>query len=409
MALITDIGSVIEDELKEYAQLIFEGVADPIRTALLAIGLVTLLFIAVNSLVQFRAINYSEYLKWGLRYFLIYSFATIWANFEGIYDMLIEIPDDYSGLMLKAVALDIRTLRTDVLDPGKITGDHPTYAAMDEFAHAIVWIAADFLRDTSITDIGMSLRNVFTGVLILIIGGIFTAASAIIVLIGRVGFILSISLAPLAILMLMAEQTRGYFESWTRFVIGFTVIPLLTAALMAIVLYLAGGILAESNASSLHKTLYFGFIFVMIAALVLLFMIPTMASALAASSVAAVGAGAAFAATSMVKNNTMRTLAKTRSVGQRVRGGADAAGRARSAGASPGGIARSAVNAMRQSAALRSQRRDERLGKNVKGNEGNSSSARRRYAGAESAGGSSGGHRSGRSADTPEQQNLNRS
>lgn len=360
MGIISDIAHTIDTTLIDYVQTVYDSVAEPIRILLGAVALVALLFIAVNHVIQFRPVNYSMYLQWGLRYILIYAFATMWVNFQGIYTLLMEVPNDYATLMLRSVALTIQTVDTRVLDPARITD---VYSAMDEFAHAIIWIAHEFLRDISIFHIGKSLRNIFTGALILIIGGIFTAASAIIILIGKIGFALAISLAPLAIIMLMTPQTKQHFESWTRFTIGFVVIPLLTSGLMTIVLFVASQVLATSGASTGDKTLYFGFLFIMIAALVLLYMLPTMASTLASASVAAVGAGATFAAASMARGAARSAM----SGGQRLRDGASAAKQARSAGASPVKAASSAINAMRQSAHIRQQRRDDRLAKRIVG------------------------------------------
>lgn len=295
MGIIQTIGTQIDEATTDYLQAVFTGVAEPVQTLMMAIGLTTLLFIAINHVVQAQQIHYSRYLNWAITYILVVSFATVWGNFSAIYDALTSITQDYSNLVVEAVAKDIETLRSDILNPANITGagDAKTYAALDEFGHAIVWIAGDFFRDTSILDLGKTFRNIFAGLFVLIVGGIFIAASAVMVLIAKVGLILGISLAPLGIMMFMWEKTRHYFQGWVSLLIGFAVIPLLLGCLMAIVLYFAGHILATSGASSLDKGKFFGFIFIMIAALVLLFHIPTMAQTIASASVTVGGAGLA--------------------------------------------------------------------------------------------------------------------
>ncbi|WP_371827299.1 hypothetical protein [Bradyrhizobium sp. 184] len=42
-------------------------------------------------------------------------------------------------------------------------------------------------------------------------------------------------------------QTKQHFESWTCFTVGYSVIPLLTTALMAMVLHIALGTRPESS------------------------------------------------------------------------------------------------------------------------------------------------------------------
>jgi type IV secretory pathway VirB6-like protein len=374
MGLINDLSIMVDKTLSNYSETVFTGVADPIRNLLGAMALLALMLLAVNHLVQFRTINYAEYFHWFLRYVLVYSFSTIWANFEGIYNIFKDIPSDYVAMVLKAVALHIRTLRTDVLDPSLITS---TTTGIDEFGHAIVWIAYDFLRDTSINNIGMSIKNILFAIIILIIGGIFIASSAILVLVSKIGLALAVSLSPLAITMLMMEQTKQYFGDWLKFTVSFAVIPLLTGALLAIVLYVAGEVLTNSGASSQHKNLWFGFIFIMVAVVFMLQQIPTMASTLASATVAAVGAGAGMAAASMVKNNVMGApskawgmASKAYSGGQRLRDAAGVARAAHKSGASIGRSTWSAISGMRQSAIMRQDRRDRRLAGRIAGNNG---------------------------------------
>ncbi|MCJ9719981.1 type IV secretion system protein [Agrobacterium sp. SHOUNA12C] len=402
MGLVEQIGTTIDTSLVDYAQTVFTGVSGPITLLLNSMALIGLMFIALNHILQFSSVNYSMYFHWLLRYLLVYAFATMWANFQGIYTIFMEVPNDYSALMLKAVALHISmagtAIGTNMIDPSLI---HDTYSAMDEFGHCIVWIAYDFLRDTSLSNIGKSIENVFLGALILCIGGFFLAACSIIIIVAKVGFAVAISLAPLAIIMLMMEQTKHHFESWLRFTIGFVVVPLLTAALMAVVLYVAGEVLAGSGYTAHDKDKIFGFLFIMIAALVLLFQLPTMASTLASASVAAVGGGAAVRAYSMTKN----TMSSAYSKGQRGRDAVGVMRQARKSGASIGQSVNSGFSAFRQSAAMRNDRRDRRLAGRISGPENKSTSAPRRYQG--SGGGASGGS-SGGGQDTPEQQNLNR-
>ncbi len=415
MGLVEQLGTTIDTSLVDYAQTVFTGVSAPIRLLLNSMALLGLMFVALNHILQFRSVNYSIYFHWLLRYLLIYAFATMWVNFQGIYNIFMEVPNDYSALMLKAVSLHISMAGTaigaNMIDPSLI---HDTYSAMDEFGHCIVWVAYDFLRDTTISDVGKSIENVFLGALVLIIGGIFLAACSIIVIVAKVGFAVAVSLAPLAIIMLMMEQTKHHFESWLRFTIGFVVVPLLTAALMTVVLYVAGEVLAASGYTAQDKDKIFGFLFIMIAALVLLFQLPTMASTLASASVAAVGAGAAFAAKSMITRNAMSMYSKaatTYRMGQRARDVAGVARSAHKAGASPIGAAWAGISGFRQSAAMRNDRRDRRMAARMAGPEGQNTSAPRRYQG-NSGGGSSGdstgsGGGSG-STESPEQQNLNR-
>ncbi|MEI8703343.1 MULTISPECIES: type IV secretion system protein [unclassified Mesorhizobium] len=368
MGVISNITRTLDKTLVDYAQVVFQGVAEPIRELLGAMALVSLLFIAINHIIQFRTINYSVYLHWALRYILIYSFATMWVNFEGIYSMLIDVPNNYASIMMHAAKVPIKNVDPALLDPKRISD---TSSAMDEFAHAVLHLSGRYITDFSIWHVGKSFRNVFIGVLFIIVGGFFIAACAFIVMMAKIGFAVSISLAPLAIIMLMMPQTSQYFESWTRFTVGFVVLPLLTATLMAIVLYVAADVYVASRGND------FAFIFIIMAATALLFMIPTMASSLASVSVAAVGAGAASGAASAAAHMAWGAAKKVHGGSQRSRDGVSVASAAREAGAEPAAAAWSAVSAMRQSAHIRQQRRDERLARCMSGLSSSKSNATR--------------------------------
>ncbi|MGZ2454324.1 type IV secretion system protein VirB6 [Rhizobium ruizarguesonis] len=297
VGLIQYIGAQIDGTTVDYLQAVFTAVAAPVRKLTASVGLVALLFIALNHVLQIQKINYSTYFSWAVTYILVVSFATLWSNFSPVYDALTGVTQGYSNLLVEAVAKDIETLRPEILDPARISraaGEAKTYVAMDEFGHAILWIAGDLLHaDFSIWHVGRSLRNIVLGSFVFVVGGVFVATCMAVVLIAKAGLIMAVSMAPLGIMMFMWERTRQYFQNWVSLLIGFAIIPLLLGCLMAIVLYLAGHLLAEAAPRGAADFSFAGFIFFMIAVLVLLFRLPTMAHTLASASVAVGGVGLA--------------------------------------------------------------------------------------------------------------------
>ncbi|MXN48978.1 hypothetical protein GR138_27635 [Shinella kummerowiae] len=383
--MISYLTDLMQTTLMEYLELVFTAVSAPLGVLLKSVALIAVLFVALNHIMQFRPVNYSVYLMWGMRYMLIYTFALVWENFNGIYTLITEIPDHYAALLVKAVAGNFAavTHRTDILDPGRITDQ---YTAMDEFSHALFWMAGDFFRDTSITNLGLTFKNIGLGILMGIIGGIWTAVATIIVMIAQIGFMMALSLAPLAICMLMMEQTRQYFEAWSRFVLSFLVIPLLLAALTSIVLFFASSLLVESNAGSNNKEAYLMFACVMVAAFVLLWKLPEMGQTISGSAIGAAGVGLGRAAASFAAKGGPGMAFRG---AQRIRDGAQVANAARKAGASPGRVMWSTLNGMRQSAIARQNRRDDRLSGRTRGLGG-------------SGGGGGGGSGDGGSSSSPQ-------
>ncbi len=361
--------------LLPFLQNIFGYIATPMSLVLKTVALVSVLFIATNQILQFTHINISQYIWWAVRYILIATFAFVWGNFEAIYRVIMETPNDYAALMTQSVVVQFAVYRKDMLDP---TGIQDAYDALDAVSGTLFWMAQDFFRDTAWNDLGLTFKNVGLGILFGILGGIWTAVSAIIIMIADIGLIMALSLAPLAICMLMMEQTKQYFESWTRFVLSFLIIPLLLSALANILLYAACDLLLKTNAGSDNKEAYLIFAVMVVASFVLLWRLPDMGQAIAGSAVGAAGTSLARKATDTAKGFAMQAPGRAAGMakgaassayraGQRLRDGAQVANAARKSGASKKRIAWATINGMRQSRIARQNRRDDRLAARTRG------------------------------------------
>ncbi|MBY5775218.1 hypothetical protein HFN63_35180 [Rhizobium leguminosarum] len=367
---ISWLHNLVEEMTLDYLQTVFNYVAAPLSILLNTVALVAVLFIALNHIMQYKAVNYSAYLFWGLRYVLISSFAFVWGNFEGIYTLITETPGDYGALITKAVVVRYSTYRPDILDPTAITDQ---YEGMDAVGGALFWMARDYFRDTSIWDLGMTFRNIGLGILFGILGAVWMGVSAIIILTTDIGFMMALSLAPLAICMLMMEQTRQYFEAWSRFLVSFLVIPLLLSALVSIMLYAACELLLATQAGSENKEAYLLFAVVTVAGFVLLWRLPEMGQAISGSAVGAAGVGLSRMAVGAGLRLPGAAGHLAHGGGRRIRDAAQVANAARRAGASPGRILLATISGMRQSAIARQNRRDDRLARRTRGLGGESS------------------------------------
>jgi type IV secretion system protein VirB6 len=294
MGIITDVIGYTDNTLLQYAQNAFTVIAGPLSTVLATAGVVSVLFVTLNNIFQFTTINISTYVTWVLRFAVIFAFATIWQNFELIYNLFITVPEEYIGILLSAATVNLNgSPNTDLYDPGRVTD---IYSALDEFGNGIFYVSGEMFGAMGGWNVGKNIRYALLGIAVAIVGVIFIVAALVIVLVGKVGFAAAVGLAPLAISFLLFPQTRGYFQSWLNFTTGFAVIPLLTGAIMAVVISVA---VSTTTGGDDFLRGFLPFVLVAICALVLLFQLPTMASALAQTSVAAVGAGAALAMTRM--------------------------------------------------------------------------------------------------------------
>lgn len=378
MGIAKDIGDTVDSVLDSYAEALFTGVAGPIANLLIAFGILAIIYLAVNNIFQFKAVEYASYIHWGVRYILIYSFATIWSHFELFYDFVQSIPEDYGRILITASVKSFFTKEGfgDIEIPDNMT----IFYTIDWVTARIILVATLFLNDFSIFNLGQSILNILLGLATLVIALLFFVASLIILVFAKVGFAIGVSMAPIALTLLMLEQTRQYFQSWVQFTIGFAILPLITGTLLSLVFFVSAKtfMLVEDGGNG---WMFLPFLFIMVAAVHFLFEVPQMASTLAGVSVAGVGGRAVMSAYRMAKSATAGNVRsawhglrhakhgadRAISAGRRVRDGYGVAREARDAGSSRSGAIWAGIQGMRQSAMHRQSRRDQRLQDRIDG------------------------------------------
>lgn len=266
---IADTLNAIDSAIAGYAQSVFTGFAGPVTTMIQAGGLVGLGLIAANAMLQFVPIRMSSYVTWGIRYVLILSVATTWSQFQPIYEVLTNTPGSIGAQLITATnAPDLNT-------------------ALDQMVSEI-FNFSDRANEES-GWLGISL----TAVVLIVLGALMACVAILVSALAKVGLAMSISFAPVFIACLMFNATRGLFESWTRFTIGFALIPLVLAGVMGAVIGVGQGLVAGvQNASEMSQAA--GFIIVIFAAIFMMFNIPSLVTGLA-GTIVTTGTGVAEA------------------------------------------------------------------------------------------------------------------
>ncbi len=284
--IISTLVDAIDSLTAQFAFYAFLMIGGPIKILLNTIALLGLIFIALNQIFQFQQISYSNYVGWAIRFALVYAFSTMWINFSGFYTILMELPDHYAKLLMNGIATGV-SAGSSIISALK---GSDTYSALDTFAGKIIDIAFAFIGKSFFMPpfgfgLGEKVRGWILGGVTFVVGSVFIAVAALIIMMSRIGLAIMLSLAPLAIIMLMLEQTRHYFESWLRLTVGFAIVPLITTILTAFSLYVAARVEQQTGATLVNPESYLSFVFVMIAVTVLLKEVPEMASSLASTSV----------------------------------------------------------------------------------------------------------------------------
>ncbi len=284
--IISTLVDAIDTLTAQFALYAFLVIGGPIKTLLNSMALLGLLYIAINQIFQFQQISYSTYVGWAVRFALVYAFATMWINFSGFYVILLEIPDHYAKLLMNGISTGVSAGST-IIGALKFSD---TYSALDTFAGKIIDVAFAFIGKGFFMPpfgfgLGEKVRAWILGSVVFVVGSVFVAIAGLVIMMSRIGLAIMLALAPMAIIMLMLEQTRHYFESWLRLTVGFALVPLLTTVLTAFSLFVAAQVEAKTGATLLSPETYLSFVFVMIAVTVLLKEVPEMASSLASTSI----------------------------------------------------------------------------------------------------------------------------
>lgn len=283
---INDTLTLIDNAIASYAQSVFTGFAGPVTTMIQAGGLVGLALIAANALFQFVPIRMSSYVTWGVRYVLILSVATTWSQFQPIYNILTNTPGDIGAALLTATSAPNLNL------------------AMDEIVTAVF----DFSDRASEESgwLGISL----TSVVLIVLGALMACVAILVSALAKVGLAMSVSFAPVFIACLLFSATRSLFESWTRFTIGFALIPLVLAGVMGAVIGV-GRNLAGTASGATDISAAAGFIIVIFAAVFMMFNIPSLVTGLA-GTIVTTGTGIAEArAAARNASNTVSAPVRT--------------------------------------------------------------------------------------------------
>lgn len=266
---ITTTLNSIDAAIAGYAQSVFTGFAGPVTTMIQAGGLVGLALVAANSLFQFVPVRMSSYITWGIRYVMVLSIATSWSQFQPIYNILTNTPGAIGAELISATsAPNLNTALDDMVTE--------IFNFSDRANEESGWL-------------GISL----TAVVLIVLGSLMACVAILISALAKIGLAMAVSFAPVFIACLLFNATRSLFESWTRFTIGFALIPLVLAGVMGAVIGVGNGLIASAQgATTLAEAA--AFIIVIFAAIFMMFNIPSLVTGLA-GTIVTTGTGVAEA------------------------------------------------------------------------------------------------------------------
>ncbi len=252
----------IDEAIEGYAETVFTDFGDPIATTLQLAGVVSLGFIALNTLLQWVPIRVTEYTKWGLRYVIVFAVATSWQQFLPFYEILTNVPGAIGAQLLGVTGAPNLNMALDDM----VTR---IFAWSDHAAAQSGWM-------------GISL----TAVLLMVLGALMACVAILVSAIAKIGLAMAVSLAPVFIGTLLFRGTSDLFTHWSRFTIGFALIPLVLAGVMGAVIGVGEGLMAATGSEPTSMSEIAGFLIITMSAIIMMSQVPTMVNGLAGTIVA---------------------------------------------------------------------------------------------------------------------------
>ena len=311
---VTSILALIDLAVEDYAQTVFGDIGGEIALTLQLAGIVSLAFLALNMVTQWMPIRMMDFMKWGVRYVVVLSVATTWAQFEPIYDMITNVPGSIGASLIT------------------VTNAPDLNGALDDMIARIFDYSDQANEDAGWFSIGLA------AIVLWILGAIMAAVAVIVSAVAKVGLAFAVAVAPVFIGTLLFRGTSDSFNTWARFTLGFAMIPMVLAGVMGATIGVAEFILADTPADAGTLGALSSFLIICLVAIYLMAQVPTLVNGLAGTIVATASPAQVARDMQATARSTSRlALLATREGGYRLSQQESAVGAAAQAHAAGGG------------------------------------------------------------------------
>jgi type IV secretion system protein VirB6 len=258
---IEDTLNLIDSSVATYAQSVFVDFGGPVSTTIRLGGLVALVLLAINVIMQWAPLRVTDFAKWSVRYLVILAVATSWSQFLPFYDMLTNVPSSVGAALLEA------------------SSDTTLNGALDEMVTSIFDFSDRAADESGFFSISM------LSILLAIVGALMACVAILVSGIAKIGLAMAVSLAPIFIATLLFRGTSDLFNSWAKFTLGFALIPMVLAGVMGVIIGIGTSLIDQID-SAFTLTDAAPFLIVAMAAIFLMSQVPTMVNGLAGTVVA---------------------------------------------------------------------------------------------------------------------------
>ena len=188
---------------------------------------ITMLFTVYIMLIGYRFINHHHHfnLQEIVRHLtvmlIVYGLIMKWEVYHLlVYDVFTNEPAELAKVLINSV--------------GKLHADTNIYSAMDA-----IYLAFNNVSNALLGQIGFSVNGLsflLYGLLVFVIGMVMTAYTLLLFIYAKMMMAVLLALGPIFILCLLWDSTRGIFSTWLSTLISLALIPIITSAILMLML-----------------------------------------------------------------------------------------------------------------------------------------------------------------------------
>ncbi len=227
MSVVTYFVETSQGYLDTAAETQFGAVAATVGTMLVLGTTLAIIFIFVNMIYQYRAMDGRTAFWLAVKIGLIGIFATNWVQFNAFSSAILSGIDSIAGSLVASVG-------------GGTPGPSGTFA--EEFDRLIAELG-EYLNaaGSELNWMAGALLDVLGVLLLSILGGL----AAFVLVASRLMIALLIGLAPIMIFLTLFDATKDYFARWLSALVSFALYPVIVAGVFATITGVASALILE--------------------------------------------------------------------------------------------------------------------------------------------------------------------
>lgn len=210
-------------------------------------GIITVLFTFYVMMLGFKFLNHSHHsnLMAMIQHFItmlaVYGLIMDWQLYHlFVYNIFTNEPAYLANILVKST--------------GQFHKMGSISAALDGIYSAVVNAAAGFFGEVSLSAAGIAF--LFYGILVFIIGSLMCIFALLLFIYAKMMMAIALALGPIFILFILWQPTRGLFSAWLNKLVTLALIPIVTSAILVLMLSVINVTLPAISQSADHMQFY---------------------------------------------------------------------------------------------------------------------------------------------------------